>query len=473
MVVGQIAEAADLVVVGAGPGGYVAALRGAQLGRRVTLVDRDGAAGVGGVCLRVGCIPSKALIEVADLAERIGAAQALGIEATLSGVDLVRFQAWKTGIIEGLTDGVRGLLKRAGVDVVAGEARLTAPDTAVITPPDGQARFLNFRDIVFATGSRPAALAELPFDGEAILDSTGALELEALPQSLAIVGAGYIGLEIGTALAKLGCRVSMVEALEGILPTMERALVRPVERRLAELGVEVLAGARARAFDSGELVVEAAGGERRLPSEKVIVAVGRQANSDDLGLAQAGIAPGPDGLLAVAADRRLAPHIAAIGDLTPGPALAHKAMAEALVAVDALSGKKTAFAPAAIPVVVFSDPEIASAGLGAGEAAAQGIEAKVSNVALAASGRAATLGARNGFIQVVADAADDTVIGVHVVGPHASELISEGVLAIEFGASLTDLALTIRPHPTLSEQYTEAAHLGLGEPIHVSLVSQR
>ena len=473
MVVGRIAEPVDLVVAGGGPGGYVAALHGARLGRKVMLVDRDGDAGVGGVCLRVGCIPSKALIEAADLAGKIGGAKAMGVKARAGGVDMKRFQAWKNKVIGGLTGGVRGLLKQAGVETVAGELRLAGDGTAVIETADGQASFVNFTDIVLATGSRPLALSGLPIDGDRVLDSTGALALDAVPETLAIVGAGYIGVEIGTAFAKLGSRVAMVEAEDGILPGFERRLVRPVEQRLGELGVEVLVGAAAKGLGKKGLVVKGAEGERVVVADKVVVAVGRRPNTDDLGLDGAGIEPDDQGLLAVAADRRIAPHVAAIGDVTPGPALAHKAMAEAIVAVDALCGAKTAFAPAAIPAVVFSDPEIATAGLTAGEAKAQGMDVQTANFPLAASGRAAILGAGDGFLQVVADKADGTVVGVHIAGPHASDLIGEGVLAIELGASLEDLALSIHPHPSLSEQYGEAAHLGLGRPIHMSLVGHR
>jgi dihydrolipoamide dehydrogenase len=473
MVVGQVAEPFDLVVAGAGPGGYVAALHGARLGRRVALVDRDGAQGVGGVCLRQGCIPSKALIEAAELEARIGGAKAMGLKARPGGVDMKRFQAWKNGVVARLTDGVRGLLKAAAVEVIAGELRLTGADTGVIEPREGQARFLNFADLVLATGSRPAALAELPFDGDRVLDSAAALDLEEVPRNLAIVGAGYIGLEIGTAFAKLGSRVAIVEAEEGVLPTLERRLVRPVAQRLEALGVEVLDRARVRGYTGHELEVEGADGVRLVPADKVVVAVGRRPNSDDLGLESAGIEADAEGRLPVAPDRRLSAHVAAIGDITPGPALAHKAMHEAAVAAEALSGRRAAFQPAAIPAVVFSDPEIATAGLSAEAAAAQGLDAEVAMVPLAASGRAATLGAHEGFMQVVADRADGAVVGVHIVGPEASELIAEGVLAIEMGASLEDLALAIHPHPSLSEQYGEAAHLALGRPIHMSLVSGR
>ncbi len=473
MVVGQIAEAADFVVVGAGPGGYVAALRAAQLGRTVTLIDRDGAAGVGGVCLRVGCIPSKGLIEAADLAHRVGEdGSAYGLKAKYSGVDMAAFQAWKAKLVGGLTDGVRGLLDKAGVRVVAGDMRLTKADEAVVSTHDGQAKFLKFRDLVLATGSRPVTLPDFKVNGGDVLDSTGALDLKELPKRVAIIGGGYIGLEIGTALAKLGSKVTIVEALDGVLPTMDRRIAKSIEKRLGELKVDLLAKSTASAFAAGKLTIETPDGVKKLAVDKVIVAVGRKPNSGDLGLDRAKVELDNHGLIQVRPDRRITDHIAAIGDITPGPALAHKASAEAIVAAEALCGRKVAFQPAAIPAVVFSDPEVASAGLTAAEAKAEGLDVKTANFPLTASGRAKTLNASNGFLQIIAEQASDVVLGVHIVGPHASDLIAEGVLAIEMGATLEDLALTIHPHPTLSEQYLEAAHLGIGQPIHMAVLGK-
>ena len=305
-----------------------------------------------------------------------------------------------------------------------------------------------------------------------MLDSSGALDLRDLPGRVAIIGGGYIGLEIGIALAKLGSRVAIVEALEGVLPTMDRRLAKPVEKRLAELGVELYAGSRAVAFEAGTLAIETPDGATELAPDKVIVAVGRRPNSDDLGLERAGIALDNRGLIEVAPDRRARDHIGAIGDITPGPALAHKASAEAVVAAEALCGRRVAFQPQAVPAVVFSDPEVASAGLGVDEARAQGIDVKSANVPLAASGRARTLAAADGFLQIVAEEGTGVVLGVHIVGPHASDLIAEGALAIEMGATLDDLALTVHPHPTLSEQYLEAAHLGIGQPIHLAVLGR-
>ncbi len=467
MVVGQLEEAVDLVVVGAGPGGYAAALRGAQLGRKVTLVDRDGADGVGGVCLRVGCIPSKTLIESADIAQKVRDADKFGISASLDKVDMGRFQTFKKEVVDGLTDGVRMLLRAAKVDIIEGTFRFNGASKGVVTPKEGQARFLNFKDLVIATGSRPVELPHIPFDGDAVIDSTGALALQSLPKTMAIVGAGYIGLELGIAFAKLGVKVTMVEAEKRILPTMDAALSRPVAKTLKTLGVELHLSTKAQGYADGALSISNGGGDKKVAAEKVIVAVGRKPNTDDIGLADAQIETDNHGLIAVADDRRITPHIAAIGDITAGPALAHKATAEAIVAAEALSGKKTAFLAQVIPAVVFSDPEIASVGLTDEQAKSEGIEPHVANFPLTASGRAKTLGVRDGHLQIVADGADDRVIGVHVVGPHASDLIGEGVLAIEMGATVEDIALTVHAHPTFGELYGEAAHLAMGQPIHI------
>jgi dihydrolipoamide dehydrogenase len=289
-----------------------------------------------------------------------------------------------------------------------------------------------------------------------------------VPASVAVVGAGYIGLELGTALAKLGARVTVVEALDRVLPTVEESLTAPVLRRLQALGVDLRLRTTAQRLDVGALVVSGPDGEDRVEAELVVVAVGRYPNTDDLGLAEAGVAVRADGLVEVGADMRATERIAAVGDVVAGPALAHKATAEAAVAAEALSGRPAAFDARAIPVVIFTDPEIGSVGLGEVEARDAGLDAVVATFPLAASGRAATLGARDGFTRIVADAATDRVVGVHVVGPHASELVAGGALAIELMAAPGDVAATIHPHPTLSEGLREAAELMLGHPLHVA-----
>jgi dihydrolipoyl dehydrogenase len=468
MVVGEFADFTDLLVVGGGPGGYAAAIRAAQLGRQVTLVEREGPAGLGGVCLQVGCIPSKALIELADAAHRTTELRYAGLSAAGVAVSLERFQAWRGELCAGLARGVGELLAHGDVRVVHGEARFNRPDRVAVQTPDDRVVFFEFAHAIVATGSRPIELPGLPFDGERVLDSTGALALTAVPDSVVVVGAGYIGLELGTALAKLGARVTLVEALDRILPTVEASLTAPVLRRLRALEVDVRLRTAALRLDDDVLVVSGPDGEDRVQTERVIVAVGRVPNTDEIGLAAAGVAVGSGGLIEVGSDMRATDRIAAVGDIVAGPALAHKATAEAAVAAEALSGRPAAFDVRAIPVVIFSEPEVASVGLGEAEASAAGLDPVVATFPLAASGRAGTLGARDGFTRIVADAATDRVIGVHVVGPHASELVAGGALAIELMAAPGDVAATIHPHPTLSEGLHEAAELLLGHPLHVA-----
>jgi dihydrolipoamide dehydrogenase len=461
MVVGELAEAVDLLVVGGGPGGYAAAIRAAQLGREVTLVERGL---VGGVCLHVGCIPSKALIELAAAAYRTRELEAAGLHADGVSVSLDRFQAWRAELCAGLARGVEQLLAGGRVQIVEGHARFNRPDRVAVQTPDDRALFFEFEHAIVATGSRPIELPDLPFDGERVLDSTGALALTEVPASVAVIGAGYIGLELGTAFAKLGSKVTVVEALDRVLASVDASLAAPVLRRLRALGVDVRTESTARLADDGTLVV----GEDRVGAERIVVAVGRVPNTDDLGLEAAGVTVGAGGLIEVGEDMRATERIAAIGDVVAGPALAHKATAEAQVAAEALSGLPAAFDAQAVPVVIFTDPEIATVGLTEAQAREAGLDAASATFPLAASGRAGTLGARDGFTRLVTDAATDRVVGVHVAGPHASELVAGGALAIELMAAPGDVAATIYPHPTLSEGLHEAAALLLGHPLHVA-----
>jgi dihydrolipoamide dehydrogenase len=453
MVVGEIAEPVDLLVIGGGPGGYVAALRAAELGRDVVVVERGGReGGLGGSCLHVGCIPSKALIELAQARHRTEAMAAAGLRVDGARVDLGDFQAWKSSIVDGLANGIEALFDRGRVRRIEGTARFASGDRVAVTAPDGSGSFLEFGQAIVATGSRPAALPELPFDGERVLSSTDALALDALPSSLAIVGAGYIGLELGIAFAKLGADVAIVEALDRVLPSFDEPLTRPVVRRLDELGIDLSLASRAVGLDPAGLVVRGSEGERTLAAERVIVVVGRVPNTGDLGLEAVGVAAvGERGLIAVDERRLATPRIAAIGDLTAGPALAHKASAEGRVAAEALCGLPAAFEPMAIPAMAFTDPEIATAGLTESQAREAGLDVAVASSSFSSNGRAATLGEPAGFIRTVVDRAADRIVGVHAVGPHASELIAEGALAVEMVASPEDVLGTIHPHPTLSE----------------------
>lgn len=475
MVVGEMPEGVDLLVVGGGPGGYVAALAAAQLGREVVLVDADGEDGLGGICVRVGCIPSKALIELASHVHAQPAWYGRGAPAPSAGpVDLERFQEWKQDVVGGLNTGVRGLLKRADIDVRRGWFRFTRPDQgALVIDPDRPPTHLRFKSCIIATGSRPAELPHLPFDGKRIVSSTEALELTELPESVAVVGGGYIGLELGTALAKLGSQITIVEAQDSLLPTMDRAIGTLIANHLKEFGVEVLTNAKVTGDDGSRLKVEGPNGAVELDVDLVIVAVGRVPNIDDLGLEVLGVTPGPDRRLAVGPDLLVTPSIAAIGDITPGPALAHKASAEGHVAAAVLSGYTERFDPATIAAVVFSDPEVAQAGLTVSDAAAAGYDARSATFPLSASGRARTMGESTGFAEYVYDHGSGIVIGATVVGPHASELIAEAAFAIEMAAHLEDIAGTIHAHPTMSEIHHEAALVGLNRALHVPPARRR
>lgn len=469
MVVGEMPEGVDLVVVGGGPGGYVAAIAAAQLGRQVVLVDADGADGLGGVCVRVGCIPSKALIELAHHVHDGPVWAKRGAPAVGgSDVDLAAFQTFKNDVVSGLNAGVRGLLKSAGVDVRQGYFRLTRPDQgALVTDPEAPPSHLQFASCILATGSRPMPLAVLPVDGMRIVGSTGVLDLDELPARVAVVGGGYIGIELGTALAKLGSAVTIVEAESTLLPTMDPAAGRAVTKRLKELGVTVRTSTTVTGDDGQSLRVTGSGGEEGIEVDLVVVAIGRVPNTDDLGLEAIGVAPGPRGLLEVGPDRLLTPRIAAIGDITPGPALAHKASAEAHVAAAVLSGHREVYDPRTVSAVIFSDPEIAQTGLTVQEAEAAGHTVRRSSFPVSASGRARTMGASAGQADWIVDDGTGIVLGALIIGPHATELIGEAALAIEMGAHLEDIAGTIHPHPTMSEMLHESALVALDRPVHV------
>jgi dihydrolipoamide dehydrogenase len=439
MVVGEVAEATDLLVIGGGPGGYTAALHAARLGTEVTLVERES---VGGVCLNVGCIPSKVLIHAAGLAA-LGGTPHQGVHVRTE-VHMDEVRASMDEVVAGLTSGVEGLLRAAGVTVVEGTARFSRPGrVAVVTGSD--VRHLEFRRCVLAMGSRPATLDSLPLDDPRVVDSTGALALTTLPERVVVV--------------------TVVEAAARILPNMDAALARVVARRLRDLGVELVTGTAVSGLDDTGVRVE--GRDAALPADVVVVAVGRVPNTDDTGLDVAGVTADSRGLIEVGPDRLATPTIAAIGDITPGPALAHKASAEAEVAVAALHGDAHAvFDPACIPEVVFSDPEVAQIGLTPDSAGEQGIAVSTFRFPHGAASRSRTIGDTAGFVELVADEAG-TVLGGLLAGHGVSELVSEVGLAIELAATVEDVAATIRPHPTHSEAITEAALGLLGRPLHV------
>lgn len=450
MVVGAISSRTELAIIGAGPGGYVAALRAADAGIDVTLIDR---AELGGTCLNVGCIPSKALIELAQVRHGALSASARGLTAQVS-VDAETIAGHLQAVSRQLRRGVGSLLQDAGVTVIKGDANFARYDRLSIATDDS-VQHLEFDNAIIATGSRPIGLPAFALDNR-IVTSTGALSLTSVPQHMAVIGGGYIGVELGTAWAKLGSQVTIVEQGPHVLPNVAAELRQPVERRLEQLGVTVLPHTTAeRPTEQG---VQLAGGEHAM-ADIIVIAVGRRPNSDQTSIDSLNLDLNEQRQIVVDAQMRAKPGIYAIGDLTPGPALAHKASAEAEVAVHAITGRADSFAPAAIPEVIFSDPEIMSVGAPIGSGATY-------RFPHAASARARTIGESSGATYLVADEAG-TVIGVHATGPHASELAGEATLAIEMAATIEDLAGTIHAHPTMSESLAEAAWLAFGHPLHI------
>ena len=459
----------QLVVIGGGPGGYPAAFLAADLGMQVTLVDQE--ANPGGVCLYRGCIPSKALLHVAKLIREAREAEAWGVMYNTPSLDIEKLREWKNSVVARLTGGLGQLRKQRHIEFHRGRARFTAPHELVVAG-EGPEQKIAFEQAILASGSRPAAIPGLPASPR-IWDSTAALALETVPKSLLVVGGGYIGLELGSVYAALGSRVTVVEMLPGLLPGADRDLVTPLARRLEKQFAGILLETRvAEMKDTGEGIrVRFEGQAVQEPVQtfdRVLVSVGRKPNSSDLGLEHTRVKVSPKGFVQTDEQRRTAEaSILAIGDVAGEPMLAHKATHEARVAVDAARGKKTVFEPLAIPAVVFTDPEIAWCGLTETEAQKTGQPAKVSRFPWAASGRALTLDRPEGVTKLIADPDTGRVLGVGLTGPGAGDLIAEAALALEMGATAEDLALTIHPHPTLSETLMEAAELFLGHCPHV------
>ncbi len=464
-------DRAQLVVIGAGPGGYAAAFLGADLGLDVVLVDPE--PNPGGVCLYRGCIPSKALLHVAALIDESRRAEEWGVRFSAPDIDLDRLRRFKDEVVGKMTGGLGQLTQKRKIRYVQGRVRFESADALSIETVSGESRSLGFRHAVVATGSSPARLAGFPEASERVLDSTSALELEDVPPRLLVVGGGYIGLEMGSVYAALGSRVTVVEMLPGLLPGADADLVRPLAKRLERSFEEILLGTRVGTVTEkpGGVEVTLEGPEIENPVrlyDKVLVSVGRRPNSEDLGLDNTRVGVDDRGYIVVDRQLRTAePTIFAIGDVVGQPMLAHKASHEGRTAVEAIAGRKVAFEPAAIPAVVFTDPEVAWCGLTETEAREQGRTVAVARFPWAASGRAATLGRDDGLTKLILDPGTERVLGVGIVGPGAGELIAEGVLAVEMAALATDLRLTIHPHPTLSETLMESAEVFFGQATHV------
>jgi dihydrolipoamide dehydrogenase len=464
----------DAVVIGSGPGGYVAGIRLGHLGVKTIVVEK---AAAGGVCLNIGCIPSKALIHAAKTYEKFGHAAEIGIKIPgAPSVDMKAMQAWKGGVVSRLTGGVKQLLKANGTEFVTGTATLEPGGSdghRVVVDGEGGKRVIIAKNVIVATGSRPVVIPGFEPDGVRIIDSTGALALEHVPSRMVVIGGGYIGLELGTVYAKLGSKVTVVEALDSLLFGMDPDCVGVVARKLRKMGVEVQLGARAKGWqekkDRAVVALEGKNGELNLDTDVVLVSVGRRPNSEGLGLDKLGVALDPRGFVKVDQQQRTSvPGIYAIGDVAGGMLLAHKASKEAEVVAEVIAGHKAAMDVRTMPAVVFTDPEIAATGLTEEQARAAGHkELKVGKFPFAALGRALSVNDTEGFAKVIADARTGDILGVHIVGNGASDLISESALAIEMGAVLHDVSLTVHPHPTLSEAVMEAAAAALGEAVHI------
>ncbi|HLK92406.1 MAG TPA: dihydrolipoyl dehydrogenase [Polyangia bacterium] len=460
----------EALVIGAGPGGYVAGIRLGQLKKKSLVVERDKP---GGICLNVGCIPSKALINASKTFDKIRHGADIGILADNPRVDMAKMQQWKGEVVSKLTGGVKTLLKANGCDYRTGTARFLSRNTVELTAGDGQQgkTTITADHIIVATGSRPIEIPGFKFDGQRVVDSTGALDFAAVPEKFVVIGGGYIGIEIGTLYAKLGSKVTVVEALPNILPGNDPEIVQLVARKLKKLGVEVVTGAKAKSWTEkgGRAVVtiDVDGNDQTIEADKVLVAVGRRPNSEGLGLEEIGVKI-ERGFVPV--DRQLrtnVPGVYAIGDVAGQPMLAHKASHEAEVVAEVIAGHKAEMDVRCIPAVIFSDPEVASAGITAEEAQKRGRSVKVGKFPFAALGRAIANADTDGFVKVVIDAGSKEVLGIHVVGNGASDIIAEAALAIEMGALADDISLTIHAHPTLPEAIMEAAKASLGEAIHI------
>jgi dihydrolipoamide dehydrogenase len=458
------------LVIGAGPGGYVAGIRLGQLKVKSMVVERDQP---GGICLNVGCIPSKALINAAKTYDKMKHGADIGIFADNVRVDMKKMQQWKGEVVSKLTGGVKQLLKTNGCDYLTGTATLVAPHTVEVTDAAGKKTTITADHIVVATGSRPIEIPGFKFDGKRVVDSTGALAFTEVPPRLTVIGGGYIGIEIGTLYAKLGSKVTVVEALPGILAGSDPEMSQLVARKLKKLGVEVVTGAKAKSWEEkgDRAVVTVETGDKgqlaTIDADKIMVAVGRRPNSENLGLEALGVKV-ERGFVPV--DRCLRTNVAgiyAIGDLVGQPMLAHKASREAEVVAEVIAGHRAEMDVRCIPAVIFSDPEISSVGLTADEATKAGRKVKIGKFPFAALGRAIANADNDGFVKVVIDAGTKEVLGIGVVGNGASDVIAEAALAIEMGALADDLSLTIHAHPTLPEAIMEAAKASLGEAIHI------
>ena len=457
----------DLIVIGSGPGGYHAAIRAAQLGLNVACVEKES---IGGVCLNVGCIPTKALLHVGAEVRDAKHAEAFGVTFSEPRIDLAKVEGFKQGVVKKMTSGVGMLFKGNKVTLLTGTASFVDANTITV----GEERH-SAKSFIVATGSSPITIPGFELDGDRVVDSTGALTIgDSVPERLLVIGAGAIGLEFADVYQSLGSSVTVVELLEQIAPSSDADAAKELRKALEKRGIVIKTGTKVESQKPGkkgsEVVLTGAdGASEKLVVDRILVAVGRRPNGRDLGLEAIGVDVDKRGYVKVVNDHMQTsqPHVYAIGDVARAPLLAHKAMKEGLVAAEHAAGKPTAY-DTVVPSVIYTSPELASVGMTEAEAKEAGFELRVGRFPLAASGRAATLGVDEGLIKLIGDAKTDLLLGCHIVGPNAGDLISEAALAIEMGATLEDIALTQHPHPTLSEGLMEAAEHAHGRAIHIA-----
>lgn len=460
-----------ITVIGAGPGGYAAAFLAADLGMEVTLIDKE--KNPGGVCLYRGCIPSKALLHVAKLISEAEEAKNWGVEFSKPKIDLNKLRDWKNSVVAKLTGGLGILSKQRKINYISGSARFMNSTTLKVEKTDGSSTELIFEKVIIATGSVIATIPALNLKSKRVLNSTTALDLPEIPKSLLVIGGGYIGLELGSVYNSLGTKVSVVEMTPGILPGADRDLVSFLAKRIERKFDKIMLNSKVLELKDADnsIVVKIQSADGNISEQSfdyVLMSIGRKPETNGLGLENTKVTVNQRGWINVNEQLQTSdPNIYAIGDIVGEPMLAHKASHEGRVAVEAIAGHKVAFEPKAIPAVVFTDPEIAWAGLTENQAKEKNIKYEVAKFPWAASGRATTLDRSDGVTKLLVDPADQRILGVGICGPGAGELIAEGVLAIEMGANVTDLKLTIHPHPTLSETVMESAEVFFGQSTHM------
>lgn len=463
----------DVTVIGSGPGGYVSAIKCAQLGLKTAIIEKEA---LGGVCLNVGCIPSKAMITATHLlhkAQHNFADMGIVISGPIK-VDMKKLVDWKQSVCNKMSGGVQQLLKGNQVTIIKGTAEFVTTNEISVVSVEGKKESIQSQYFIIATGSRPIEIPGFPFDEKDICSSTGALAFSEIPKKVVTIGGGYIGLEISSYLRKLGTEVTVVEAQTSLLAgVVDPECAQVVSKKLIKSGVEVLFGAKAKGQKKSgkqlEVTVELNGKDQKISCDKVLVTVGRRPNGDQSGIKKIGVHVDDRGFVKVDAQRRTnIKNIFAIGDICGQPMLAHKASYEGILVAEVIKGHNRVYDPKMVPAVVFTDPEIASAGMTEEEAKQKGYkDLKIAKFPFAANGRAVSMMETEGFVKMIADSKNNILLGVHIVGPEASNIISEAALAIEMGARLEDLALTIHPHPTLGETMMEAAEATLGHAIHI------